>query len=236
MPFSRSRRGSEINIKIIIKVKNQIKFYEYLQQGIKPFTKFPRRGGHWRLPRRLQHPVVDARPMSPQGGMWAIRQVSRDPVPFALSPMPARAFDHRAERAIGARISAGRGQAVVAPGFIRMDPFLPAPPALIRHRRPLPSKWLCWCFVGICGQWVTAALGGNERQGPISAGYGCPGRSWGVTGRLRPADGRGGTLKGANGVAAWASSYDSTNTNTASSNTTSSCGSACRCGVGASGV
>jgi len=25
---------------------NQIKFYEYLQQGIKPFAKFPRRGGH----------------------------------------------------------------------------------------------------------------------------------------------------------------------------------------------
>jgi len=98
-----------------------------LQQEIKPFTEFPVRWGHGRLPRRLQHlPVVDGRPMSPQGGMWAIRQISRDPVPIAISPMPTRVLAHRAKWAVGARICAGLGQAGVAPGFIRITAFLPA--------------------------------------------------------------------------------------------------------------
>jgi len=105
MPLVASGTASEINIKIIIKVKNQIKFYEYLQQEIKPFTELLVRWGHGGLPRRLQHlTVVYARPMSPQGGMWAIRQVSRDPVPFALTPMPTRVLPIGTEGAIWARI------------------------------------------------------------------------------------------------------------------------------------
>jgi len=70
--------------------------------------------------------------------MWAIRHVRRDPVFFALSPMPTRVLAHRAKWAVGARICAGRGQAVVAPGFTYMNAFCQAHPALIRRRRPLP--------------------------------------------------------------------------------------------------
>jgi len=49
--------------------------------------------------------------------------IRRDPVPFALRPMPTRVLAHRAERATGAGKSAERGQAVVAPGFICMHAF-----------------------------------------------------------------------------------------------------------------
>jgi len=53
--------------------------------------------------------------------------------------MPTRVLHHGAEGAVGARIRQGRGQAGVAPGFKRSTAFLPAHPALQRHRRPLPS-------------------------------------------------------------------------------------------------